>query len=174
MKRLRPKNFFNANRSAFTLVELLVVIAIIGLLSSVAVVSMTGARTKARDAKRLGDMKQIVSALELYYSDNASYPICAGSNTVCTTTGYSGDLSTLAIKPTYMGVFPSDPKNVSTQYGYYYARGYNVNGCGYTYVNTATSYILATRMENSALGNCPGGFTGWDNGSLNYLTGTQP
>jgi prepilin-type N-terminal cleavage/methylation domain-containing protein len=37
-------------RRAFTLVELLVVIAIIGLLSSIAVVSMNGAREKARIA----------------------------------------------------------------------------------------------------------------------------
>jgi prepilin-type N-terminal cleavage/methylation domain-containing protein len=39
-------------RRAFTLVELLVVIAIIGLLSTVAVVSLAGARSKARDVKR--------------------------------------------------------------------------------------------------------------------------
>lgn len=42
------ERIFRNNRRAFTLVELLVVISIIGLLSSIAVVSMSGARNKAR------------------------------------------------------------------------------------------------------------------------------
>ena len=57
----------------FTLVELLVVIAIIGLLSTLAVVSLNSARGKARDAKRLADIRQIQTAMELYYQ-NASTP----------------------------------------------------------------------------------------------------
>jgi prepilin-type N-terminal cleavage/methylation domain-containing protein len=62
------------NKSAFTLVELLVVIAIIGIISTLAVVSLTNARQSARDAKRLADIKQIQTALELYYQDNGEYP----------------------------------------------------------------------------------------------------
>lgn len=61
-------------RKGFTLIELLVVIAIIGLLSTLAVVALTGARSKARDARRLSDIKQIQTALDLYYADNNSYP----------------------------------------------------------------------------------------------------
>lgn len=51
----------------FTLIELLVVIAIIGLLSSVVLVSLNSARMKARDARRIVDLKQIRLALEMYY-----------------------------------------------------------------------------------------------------------
>jgi prepilin-type N-terminal cleavage/methylation domain-containing protein len=61
-------------RKSFTLIELLVVIAIIGLLSSIILVSMSWTRGKARDMKRLQDMKTIVSALELYYDKNDEYP----------------------------------------------------------------------------------------------------
>lgn len=61
----------------FTLVELLVVIAIIGLLSTLAVVSLGSARSKARDARRISDIKQIQTALELYFSDQGQYPIQA-------------------------------------------------------------------------------------------------
>ena len=50
----------------FTLIELLVVIAIIGLLSTLAVVALNNARMKSRDAKRVSDVKQIQTALELY------------------------------------------------------------------------------------------------------------
>jgi prepilin-type N-terminal cleavage/methylation domain-containing protein len=61
----------------FTLVELLVVIAIIGLLSTLAVVSLGSARSKARDARRISDIKQIQTALELYFSDQGQYPVKA-------------------------------------------------------------------------------------------------
>lgn len=64
------------NKKGFTLVELLVVIAIIGLLSTIAFISLNRARAKARDAKRVSDVRQLQSALELYYNDQSSpaYP----------------------------------------------------------------------------------------------------
>ena len=58
----------------FTLIELLVVIAIIGLLSSVVFASLNSARAKARDARRLSDLKQVQIALELYYDKYGNYP----------------------------------------------------------------------------------------------------
>ena len=64
------------NKKGFTLIELLVVIAIIGLLSTLAVVALTSARTKARDSKRVADMKQVQTAMELYYSGTNGYPLC--------------------------------------------------------------------------------------------------
>jgi len=51
----------------FTLIELLVVISIIGLLSSIVLTSVNSARAKARDARRLADLRQIQNALALYY-----------------------------------------------------------------------------------------------------------
>jgi len=65
------------NKKGFTLIELLVVIAIIGLLSTLAVVALTSARQKARDSKRVSDMKQLQTAMELLFSSNNSYTIAA-------------------------------------------------------------------------------------------------
>ena len=53
--------------TGFTLIELLVVIAIIGLLATIVMVSLNTARGKARDARRMGDIKQMMLALEMYY-----------------------------------------------------------------------------------------------------------
>ena len=61
------------NKKGFTLVELLVVIAIIGTLSGIVLVSLGGARAKARDAVRQSDMRQVVTGEELYYADNEKY-----------------------------------------------------------------------------------------------------
>jgi prepilin-type N-terminal cleavage/methylation domain-containing protein len=70
-------------RRAFTLVELLVVIAIIGLLSTIAIVALVPARAKARDAKRLADMRQIQTALNLFYENNGYYPNITDSDPTC-------------------------------------------------------------------------------------------
>lgn len=58
----------------FTLVELLVVISIIGVLSSITIASLTAAKSKANVAKAISDLKQIDTALLLYFDTNGSYP----------------------------------------------------------------------------------------------------
>jgi prepilin-type N-terminal cleavage/methylation domain-containing protein len=73
--------FNKNNKKGFTLVELLVVIAIIGLLSTLSIVALNSARTKARDGARIASIKQWQTALELYYSDNNGYPIKSATST---------------------------------------------------------------------------------------------
>lgn len=62
-------------RKAFTLIELLVVIAVIGVLSSIVIASLNQVRAKARDTKRLADMRTISNSLTVYAIDtNGNYP----------------------------------------------------------------------------------------------------
>ena len=70
------------HEKGFTLIELLVVIAIIGILATIVLVSLNTARQKARDVRRISDMRQIAMALEMYYDDNTStgYPGASGTN----------------------------------------------------------------------------------------------
>ncbi|MFT6829443.1 MAG: prepilin-type N-terminal cleavage/methylation domain-containing protein [Candidatus Paceibacteria bacterium] len=61
-------------KKGFTLIELLVVISIIGVLASIIITSLSDARTQAKNASVLTEMKSLETALELYYSDNNEYP----------------------------------------------------------------------------------------------------
>lgn len=79
MKNMTLKNFtiqksVKLSAKAFTLIELLVVIAIIGILATLVIVSLGNSRAKARDSKRLNDLKAMANALELYYANNNQYP----------------------------------------------------------------------------------------------------
>lgn len=65
------------NKKGFTLIELLVVIAIIGLLSTLAIVSLNTARQKSRDSKRAADLRTMQSATELYVNDTGGAPAVA-------------------------------------------------------------------------------------------------
>ncbi len=69
--RLKCKNKMISG-AGFTLIELLVVIAIIGLLSSMTTVSLNSARIKARDARRLADVRQLSIAVELSAANSAT------------------------------------------------------------------------------------------------------
>ncbi|HVY67806.1 MAG TPA: type II secretion system protein [Patescibacteria group bacterium] len=72
MRNQNQKVFFG--QGGFTLIELLVVVAIIALLSSIALIALMSARQKGRDSKRLSDMVQMNTALELYFATNKGYP----------------------------------------------------------------------------------------------------
>lgn len=97
-------------QKGFTLIELLVVIAIIGILSSTILVSLSGARSKARDARRQSDIRQLSLAMELDYSDDEMYSQVDGSSGApakipCTVPG-----CTAAVDGRYLDPVPEDPQ----------------------------------------------------------------
>jgi len=103
---------FRKNKKGFTLIELLVVIAVIGLLSSIVLVSMSPARKKAKDTRRMTDLKQISSAMELCYGE----PTCAGGQDryIATTAG-ANTVTSIGI---FMPKVPCDPLGCSAGYNW--------------------------------------------------------
>ena len=111
------KHQFKGQRG-FTLLELLVVVAIMGLISSIAFVSMQHARAEARDAKRVADISAIRNALELYYHDYGVYPdyhLCNNLPAVsaCNSApGFQPGNWIPSLVPKYMPTLPNDPLNI--------------------------------------------------------------
>jgi type II secretion system protein G len=128
----------NRNRG-FTLIELLVVIAIIGMLAAVIMVSLNSARDKGRDAKRVSDARQIMTALELYYNDNGGYPVASGSSPTTRPSASAGNPTF----STYLPIYPDYPT----------PSGSNCGSTYYTYTRpTAETYTIVFCLQNATGG----------------------
>ena len=73
-KSKRKPRFVKRSLAGFSLIEIMVVVAIVSLLSAIALVSFESSRQKSRDVKRLSDMTQMATAMELFFNTNKGYP----------------------------------------------------------------------------------------------------
>ena len=108
----------NKNKKGFTLIELLVVVAIIGLLATLSIVALNNARARARDARRVADVKQIQTALELYYNDNGKYLTGTTMPTVIATGSGASTTYYMNIVPTAPTPFDGDCTASNNSYAY--------------------------------------------------------
>ena len=166
------------NKSGFSLIELLVVIAIIGLLAVMAVVSLNGARKKGRDAKRMGDIKAIQNAIELYITSNGhapdfGEPSCNNPlsyDTSCYALDFDPDITTYKwtqlqteLAP-YISTLPKDPCGNGCYYvsdigdKYFFNYHYIAPGEGFDPLKTYTSSDYAIFAENLEAGSSPFGY----------------
>lgn len=133
----------NKKNKGFTLFELLVSISIIGILTALASVAFSGAQKKARDARRMQDVKAIQTAAEQYYSVNTYvYPTSVA-------VGWTGPGA-----QSILDKYPTDPKNDV------------VNGYIYTQPTfTASDYCHCAKMESTANANATS--------ACNFLVGVK-
>ncbi|NMC51616.1 prepilin-type N-terminal cleavage/methylation domain-containing protein [Candidatus Kuenenbacteria bacterium] len=153
------------NRKGFTLIELLVVIAIIGLLATLSVVALNNARQKSRDAKRVSDIKQIQTALELYFVDQNGYPSVGTGQTLGSSNyaalsagGFTATGSTSGT--VYMGQVPSNPTPNGADYTYCSATSAAPTTCA----ASTQSYMITFSLEGATGGLASGARTATPNG----------
>jgi prepilin-type N-terminal cleavage/methylation domain-containing protein len=127
------------NNKGFTIIELIVVIAVISLLASIVLTNVNGFMAKARDAKRKGDIHQLVVAFNLVAGAAGSFPSVGG--TACIGLGaanscmsglqdnlHGNDLLQTQLK-TVMSSPPLDPLPNRTWNAYAYTDGLVCPGC---------------------------------------------
>lgn len=62
------------NERGFTLVEIMIVVAIIALLAAIAIPNVLRGRTTANESAAIGNLRALVSSMEMYRSVNNVYP----------------------------------------------------------------------------------------------------
>ncbi|MFA5184462.1 MAG: type II secretion system protein [Patescibacteria group bacterium] len=141
--------------TGFTLVELIVVIAIIGLLSSLSIVGLNSAREKAKITRRLADMKQIQTALEVYYDIYGYYPPPNNNDDNCSgwDTGNKDHELLAGYLPGIMNIVPGDQDTTGCNGYNYYRYGTGNYGC-----NSARGayYVLGIRGTGKTYPTSPG------------------
>ena len=126
--KIRKSFLPKIEQRGFTLIELLVVVAIIGILSTIVLVSLNEARMKARDVRRLADLRQVALALEMYYDDNTDigFPGSSGSN-------QWSAMESAVESGGYISSVPSDP---------------GINSYEYWVSSNKQEYVLKAVLEN--------------------------
>lgn len=120
------KIFSKDYKKGVTLVELFVVFAIIGILSGIVLFISGQVRKKARDAQRLQELRQLQTALQVYYEDNGKYPDRCPLHPLlwCRSTddrdsGKPGiQWIKFLVEPGYASTHPLDPLNIYDEYEY--------------------------------------------------------
>lgn len=146
-------------QKGFTLLELLLVIALIAILSTFVIATGRESFKRGRDTQRKSDIKNVASALDIFYSDYGIYPASDGagailacpysaitsSGTPCVwgTSEFSDDQGTI-----YFNRLPTDPDESQS---YYYEPS-----------ATQDSFVIYTDLEiegdaDSAKLGCTGG-----------------
>ena len=129
-KNIKLKNLRRAN--GFTLIELLVVVSLIGVLATLVLANLNAARQRGRDAERKADMRNIQTALRLYYNDEGGFPENNTSHQMiaCDDTACSWNSVWSSDGIIYMPILPGD--RVSTQtyrYTQIDADSYTIDAC---------------------------------------------
>jgi len=137
------------SRKGFTLIELLVVIAIIGLLAAIIAVAVNNSRQKARDGRRIADLKQLRMALELSYDQREYYPGDGQCNDISycwNNTNYIWQY--LVTQDQFLSDLPSDPINNATYYYWYEPNAFTQGSCNEPSWARACEFVLRARLES--------------------------
>ncbi|MEK9180558.1 MAG: prepilin-type N-terminal cleavage/methylation domain-containing protein [Patescibacteria group bacterium] len=142
-------------KKGFTLIEILIVVAIIAILASVVIIGLGSTSRAGRDARRIADLRQTQTALELYFNRCGRYPgqaAPAGGGVCQTGTPQNWDTLRATITGSGIGVnnVGADPQTAG--------------GKSYGYFTNGTSYLISAPLEdpnNAALSQGITNFAAW-------------
>lgn len=143
------------SKLGFTLIELLVTVGLIAIMSGAAISVMgPSSRRYGRDSRRQSDLQSISSAMEIYRTDNGTYPATTGWQSALT----SGN---------YVRTVPGDPQvgNVYAYTAYYFNVQSTPVECQVA-TTRCPGYSLCSTLERSTTPvpndypACPAGATG--------------
>lgn len=142
------------NQKGFSLVEILITLGIIALVSGIALGLAASLKKTTNDARRQSDLKEIQSALQLFYADHQTYPL---ANEL----PFGGLFDSRDSQKIYSKVVPTDPVKPG---GYCYLPLPQVNSPISAACTLATQschyYVLCANLESPTAGvaacNCSG------------------
>ena len=121
---------YSKKNYGFTLVEMLMVVFVIAILAGMILPRLSQAPIRARDARRISDLHNLQSMLELYFSIYAKYPPVSDVNP------FSWDkLSEYLKSKIQTSRIPADPR---PDYSYFYCTSQE---------QAPQDYILGARLE---------------------------
>ncbi len=99
-------------KSGFTLIEMLIVIVIIWILAAAIVPKITRVIARAKDTKRVTDLRNVATAIEMYKADYGNFPLPKSTqwyyNYVCSLDELKESIWN------YLNIIPKDPKKSSS------------------------------------------------------------
>ena len=140
MKYHMKNNF----RKGFTLIEILIVVAIIAILATVVLVGLGPTQQSGRDARRLSDLREVQTGLQIYFNKCGVYPNTNGGATGCATEGDEwASMARALTTDVSVGInsVPNDPLNITAGKAptYYYAAPAG-----------GTTYVIGAILENGS------------------------
>lgn len=147
----------------FTLVEIMIVVAIIALLAAIAIPNVLRGRTTANEASAIGNIRALVSSLEMARSVNLQYPLTTGAWVGDMYTTPNPDFGPPSFNHAMDGTAcpPGAASSCTQSYRYTYAPGATA---GSTYTLLVLPDALGTTGTRS--------FFGSEAGTVSHCTGT--
>lgn len=140
----------NRTKKAFTLIEIMIVVVIIGILAIALFPKLLDALGRASDDARKAELKNIVTAMIQYKSDNQKYPSSPSGECLSPTSSVGQEL----LKGKYLDKnrFPADPNSRNKipacgEAGYFYYKSLSANDI------QDNGFMVSAKMENKKKGN---------------------
>ncbi len=145
------QNRANSNGIGFTLIEMLIAVSLIGILSTIGLTMYSQGQKLARDTKRKQDLKEIKTALNLYFQDTRTFP-----QATTWVNSFNGGTWIPGLTNNYIDRIPQDPRKAAATctvhttsscylYGYLTLNSTNTN-CP----PSTQHFVLAANLENAS------------------------